>query len=103
MQISQRNKKFYQTKANLFVNKIEQVIFQWRKSIMEKVVKKYKLKSREQEQDNLDFWQNQTIEFKLEILESLRMDAIKLGLYPDYKDGDQRLQRVLRIVKQKWS
>jgi len=28
MQISQRNKKFYQTKANLFVNKIEQVIFQ---------------------------------------------------------------------------
>ncbi len=68
---------------------------------MEKVVKKYKLKSREQEQDNLDFWQNQTIEFKLEILESLRMDAIKLGLYPDYKDGDQRLQRVLRIVKQK--
>jgi len=40
----------------------------------------------------MDFWQNQTIEFKLEILESLRMDAIKLGLYPDYKDSDQRLR-----------
>ena len=59
---------------------------------MGKVIKKYKLKSREQEEDNMDFWQNQTIEFKLEILESLRMDAIKLGLYPDYKDSDQRLR-----------
>lgn len=68
---------------------------------MDKVIKKYSLKDNQQESDDKRYWQSQSIEFKLEILESLRQDAIKLGLYPDYHESQQRLRRVLRIVKKK--
>lgn len=52
---------------------------------MEKVIKKNKLNDNSQEIDDRLYWQNQSIEFKIEILESLREDAIKLGLYSDIK------------------
>ena len=66
---------------------------------MEKVIKKYKLTDNRQEIDDRRFWQVQTIEFKIEVLESLREDAIKLGLFPDHNESKQRLRRVFRIVK----
>ena len=66
---------------------------------MEKVIKKYKLNDNSQELDDRIYWQNQSIEFKIEILESLREDAIKLGLYPDQDENQQRFRRVLRIIK----
>ncbi len=65
---------------------------------MDKVIKKYSLKDNQQESDDKRYWQSQSIEFKLEILESLRQDAIKLGLYPDYYESQQRLRRVIRII-----
>jgi len=68
---------------------------------MEKVIKKYRLTSNEQALDDKKYWQNQTLEYKIEILESLREDAIKLGLYPDQDESEQRLRRVFRIIKQK--
>ena len=68
---------------------------------MEKVIKKYKLNDNSQEIDDRLYWQNQSIEFKIEILESLREDAIKLGLYPDQDENQQRFRRVLRVIKQK--
>lgn len=69
---------------------------------MDKIIKKYKLTDPQQDQDDKQFWQEQSIERKIEVLESLREDAIKLGLYPEQPiDGSkQRLRRVFRIVKQ---
>ena len=68
---------------------------------MDKVVKKYNLKDNQQEIDDRRFWQQQSIEYKIEVLESLREDAIKLGLYPDHDENQQRLRRVFRVIKQK--
>jgi len=68
---------------------------------MQKVIKKYKLNDNSQEIDDRLYWQNQSIEFKIEILESLREDAIKLGLYPDQDENQQRLRSVFRVIKQK--
>ena len=68
---------------------------------MEKVIKKYKLTDDAQAIDDKLYWQNQSIEFKIEILESLREDAIKLGLYPDQDENQQRLRSVFRVIKQK--
>lgn len=68
---------------------------------MEKVVKKYRITDGQQELDDKLFWKNQSLEFKIEILESLREDAIKLGLYPDHNEAKQRLRRVLRITQRK--
>jgi hypothetical protein len=67
---------------------------------MEKSVKKYNLKDNQQELDDRDYWKNQSVEKKIEVLESLRQDAVKLGLYPDYDESKQRLRRVIRIIKQ---
>jgi len=67
---------------------------------MEKMIKKYKLTDNQQALDDRQFWQRQSIEYKIEILETLREDAIKLGLYPNHDENKQRLRRVLRIVKQ---
>jgi len=66
---------------------------------VEKVIKKYKLNDNSQEIDDRLYWQNQSIEFKIEILESLREDAIKLGLYPEQDENQQRFRRVLRVIK----
>lgn len=68
---------------------------------MEKVIKKYKLNDNSQEIDDRLYWQNQSIEFKIEILESLRSDAIKLGLYPDHDENQQRFRRIFQVIKQK--
>ena len=67
---------------------------------MGKMIKKYKLSDNRQALDDRRFWQKQSIEYKIEILESLREDAVKLGLYPNHDENKQRLRRVLRIVKQ---
>jgi hypothetical protein len=67
---------------------------------MEKMVKKYNLKDNQQELDDREYWKNQSIEKKIEVLESLREDAVKLGLYPDYDESKPRLRRVIRVVKQ---
>ncbi|MDZ7721171.1 MAG: hypothetical protein U5K72_20280 [Balneolaceae bacterium] len=68
---------------------------------MDKVLKKYHLNDNQQEIDDKQYWDNQSFEHKIEILESLRQDAIKLGLYPNHHEDKQRLRRIIRTVKQK--
>jgi len=68
---------------------------------MEKIVKKYDLNDNQQEIDDKHYWDKQSLEHKIEILESLRQDAIKLGLYPNHHEDKQRLRRVIRVIKQK--
>jgi transposase len=68
---------------------------------MEKVIKKYNLKSDRQEKDDRRYWQSRPIKEKLETVEALRQDAIKLGIYPDYHENKQGLRRVLQVIKQK--
>jgi len=65
---------------------------------MKKVIKKYSLDSEIQQQDSLEYWKNQSISHKLEVLESLRDDAIKLGLYPNVDAKEPRFQRVYTIT-----
>ena len=69
---------------------------------MDKIIKKYKITDPQQVRDDKQFWQEQSIERKIEVLESLRGDAIKLGLYPEQPEhgSKHRLRRVFRIVKQ---
>jgi len=67
---------------------------------MKNVVKKYQLGSDRQQQETLTYWKNKSIEHKLEVLESLRADAIKLGLYPELDAKEPRLQRVYKITSQ---
>ena len=64
---------------------------------MDKVVKKYNLKDNQQEIDDRRFWQQQSIEYKIEVLESLREDAIKLGLYPD-QDENQHFEEFFALL-----
>jgi len=67
--------------------------------MMKPVIKKYDLrKSDRQMEDTLDYWKGKTIEHKLEIVELLRQDAIKMGLYPDFDENEPRLQRVYKIT-----
>jgi hypothetical protein len=61
-------------------------------------IKKYSLKESSQEEESLSYWKNKSIEYKLEIVESLRDDAIKMGLYPDFDEKESRLQRVYKIT-----
>jgi antitoxin component YwqK of YwqJK toxin-antitoxin module len=68
---------------------------------VDKVVKKYHLNDNQQEIDVKEYWDNQSLEYKIEILESLRQDVIKLGLYPNHYEDKQRLRRIIRTVKQK--
>lgn len=65
---------------------------------MKTVVKKYHLKDEGQKKDTLEYWKKQSIEKKLEVLETLRDDAIKMGLYPDFDEKEPRLQRVYTIT-----
>lgn len=63
------------------------------------VIKKYNLnESSQQKEDTLDYWESKSIAHKLEIVESLRLDAIKMGLYPDFNEKEPRLQRVYKIT-----
>lgn len=70
---------------------------------MEKVIKKFSLSDNQQVKEDRQFWENKSISYKMKVLESLRRDAYKLGLYPNQtEDGTEpRLRRVLRITKQK--
>ncbi len=68
---------------------------------MERVIKKYKLTGNQQALDDKRYWENQSAEHKIEVLESLREDAFKLGIYTDKDECRKRLRRVLRITKQK--
>lgn len=68
---------------------------------METIIKKYHLRDHQQEIDDKNYWDNQSFEHKIEILESLRQDAIKLGLYPNHHEDKQRLRRIIRTIKQK--
>lgn len=61
-------------------------------------IKKFALKESSQDEDSLNYWKNKSIEHKLEIVESLRDDAIKMGLYPDFDEKESRLQRVYKIT-----
>ncbi|MEX1014544.1 MAG: hypothetical protein WDZ80_05280 [Candidatus Paceibacterota bacterium] len=65
---------------------------------MKATIKKYNLKDDNQQRDTLDYWKKQSIEHKLNVLESLRDDAIKMGLYPDFNEKEPRLQRVYKIT-----
>ncbi|MEX2478626.1 MAG: hypothetical protein WD357_09335 [Gracilimonas sp.] len=67
---------------------------------MKAVVKKYDLKDGTQERDTLEYWKHKSIEHKLEVLESLRADAIKMGLYPHLNEKEPRLQRVYKVTSQ---
>lgn len=67
---------------------------------MKRVVKKYKLKENQQELDSITYWKHQTIEHKLEVLESLRADAIKMGLYPKDNETESGFRRVYKVTKQ---
>jgi len=66
--------------------------------MMKPVIKKYGLKKPEQHEDTLDYWKGKSIAHKLEIVESLRQDAIKMGLYPEFDEKEPRLQRVYNIT-----
>jgi hypothetical protein len=66
---------------------------------MKPVIRKYDLKtSVQQEKDTLNYWKNKSIAHKLEIVESLRQDAIKMGLFPEFDENKPRLQRVYNIT-----
>jgi len=70
--------------------------------LMDKIIKKYKLTDPQQNQEDKQYWQQQSIERKIEVLESLREDAIKLGFYPEQPENGSKygLRRVFRIIKQ---
>jgi len=65
---------------------------------MKAVVKKYNLKNNTQTRDTIKYWEGKSIAHKLEVLESLREDAIKMGLYPELDEKKPRLQRVYKIT-----
>ncbi len=65
---------------------------------MEPLIKKYHINESSQQDDTLEYWADKSIAHKLEIVESLRMDAIKMGLYPDLDEKEPRLQRVYKIT-----
>lgn len=69
--------------------------------MIEKVVKKYKLNDPQQEIDDQEFWDSQTIEYKISVLEMLRNEA-----YPQLRGENGIIEgfpRIHRIVKQKRS
>lgn len=67
--------------------------------LMDKVVKKYHLSDSQQESDEKKYWQRQSAEHKLEVLESLRRDAFKLGIYPEEHECRRRLRNVFKVAK----
>jgi hypothetical protein len=70
------------------------------KSAMDKTVKKYSLGDPAQELDDKEFWKNQSYEYKILVLESLRGVWSKLN--PEWRENGniKGFRRVLRIVKQ---
>lgn len=73
---------------------------------MKSDIKKYSLNSTEQDQQDMEFWNNQSFEYKLEVLETIRPSAQKLSTkhnnpYHTYNGDQQRLRRILRVIEQK--
>jgi len=66
---------------------------------MEKFVRKYLLKDPAQELEDREFWKNQSYEYKVEVLESLRHIWIKMN--PEWQEhGDLKgFRRVSAIIK----
>jgi len=66
---------------------------------MEKSVRKYSLNDPAQELDDKEFWKNQSYEYKVEVLESLRHIWAKMN--PDWRThGDLKgFRRVFAVVK----
>lgn len=66
-----------------------------------KVVKKYRMDDPQQEIDDLNFWADQTDEFKIETMEILRQRWIKMQGDYDTNPAYQGLRGVLVITKRK--
>ena len=62
--------------------------------LMKAGVKKYNLHDNTQSKDTIEYREGKSIQEKLEVLDSLREDAIKMGLYPDFDENKPRLQRI---------
>jgi hypothetical protein len=64
-------------------------------------VKIYSLKDPQQYADEKAFWDAQTPEYKLSVLESLRESWGKINNKNETDDNFKGLRRVFRIIKQK--
>jgi hypothetical protein len=66
---------------------------------MEKFVRKYSLNDPAQELDDKEFWKNQSYEYKVEMLERLRLIWAKMN--PEWQEhGDlQGFRRVFAVTK----
>jgi len=80
----------------LYLNGTKTVI----QTFLKKVIRTYKLNDESSQKDDLDFWEEQSIEQKIEVVESLRRDALKMGLFPDTDEHNPRLRRVFKVTKQ---
>lgn len=64
---------------------------------MEKIIKIYDLKDPQQYEDEREYWKSKTPEEKLEALEHLRQQYMKLkGI-----DVEQGFQRVYKVIEQR--
>jgi hypothetical protein len=68
---------------------------------MKSEVKIYNLKDPKQYEDEKSFWDSQSIEYKLNVLESIRESWIKLNDNGKSDENLKGLRRVVRIVKMK--
>jgi hypothetical protein len=68
---------------------------------MQEMIKIYKLKDGEREKDEREFWKEQSIEFKISALETIRESYIKINSKNETDEYFKGLRRVLQIVKQK--
>lgn len=66
---------------------------------MNKQIKIYDLHDTRQADDNMAFWRSKTPEEKLIALEEIRYTWNKLNNIPD--EDQQRLRRVIRVIKSK--
>jgi hypothetical protein len=66
---------------------------------MKREVKKYHLHDPKQVEDDIEYWRTKSAEEKILALEEIRFTWNKINKIPD--EDQQRLRRVIRIVKQK--
>jgi hypothetical protein len=67
---------------------------------MDKVIRKYDLKDPAQYEDEKKFWNNASIEYKIEALENIRESYLKL-VNINKDEISKGLRTVYRITKQK--
>jgi hypothetical protein len=67
---------------------------------MDKVIRKYDLKDSAQYEDEKKFWNNASIEYKIEALENIRESYLKL-VNINKDEISKGLRTVYRITKQK--